>query len=290
MKKLSFFLLSIAVLGGLLYYLDGFRSPVDSASLPTNTMGRQDIVQRVTFAGFVTSERRLSLRAPFTGYVQKVFVKIGQRVKKGAPLVVVTEEISDQSAYPIRAPFDGLVTNVTVTKGLKVEGEDPQNIMIDLVDDSKMYITTRVPEIDYPQISLGQEGAVRPTAITDRTYRGHVVELSLSGSADPNGYNKKVEFPVKILLDKPDSDLKVGMTVLVDIITSQRLNVLAIPHEYLEIEEGRYFVVKDDNTRIEVQVGVQDERSVEIIDGLSEGDIVKQVDFLAKGKGGREAY
>src|SRR3954463_9772173 len=70
------------------------------------TVTKGDVVQRVTVAGAVWPNKRSIITAPFNGYVQKLYVKLGQTVKEGDPLFSLSQSLENpEQNHPVRAPF-----------------------------------------------------------------------------------------------------------------------------------------------------------------------------------------
>ena len=70
------------------------------------------------------------------------------------------------------------------------------------------------------------------------------------------------------------------MTADVDVVTDSAEDALLVPNRAIEADraEGRYYVTRQrgDGTteRLEVVIGLRDEVSTQILEGLEEGDIV----------------
>lgn len=106
--------------------------------------------------------------------------------------------------------------------------------------------------------------------------------------------------PVRLVRDRPQSAtnaldvLRPEMTANIEIVTAERMGVLSVPAEALRRGRGRWTVqVVDDKgatTEREVEVGISDGATTEILSGLSEGDkvILQQRNTSSKwqGRGG----
>lgn len=248
----------------------------------TDSVKRLDLIQRVTIAGNVEPKRKTIVTAPFNGYVKKIFVKVGDKVKKGDPLVSVAQSLqSTDPVYPLRSPFNGTVVQVLKDEGEFVKQDDPKDYILRVDSLDELYVFSDVPEIDSVKIVSGQEAVIKASAILDKKYHGIVTEISIASKLQDDWRgNSKVEFRIKIKVTDFDKDLKPGMSTIVDIITFKKESVLALPHEFILKENDHFFAIRPSGKRTEIKVGIQNESFFEIIEGLNEGQEVKQVDFM----------
>lgn len=255
-------------------------------NLPVAVVEKRDLVQRVTIAGIIVPARKAVITAPYSGYVQKMFVKIGDVVKKGDPLVSITQTLTtNETAFPLRAPFSGTVVQVNKAEGEYVKEGDTANFILRIDDLSTLYVDATAAEMDRTKIKNGQEAVIKASAILSKEYRGVIKELSLSAQDKDRWARSQVEFPLKLEILNPDSRLRPGMTVLIDIIASRREEVLTLRHEYIYKEDGKHYVVRKDGKKVPVRLGLQNEESSEIVDGVEEGEQVRQVDYSELSKG-----
>lgn len=279
-KGLFFFVL-IVIIGGLLSaYLP--TSPSSGSRKIKTTVSRSTIIQRVTIAGNVIPARKSLITAPYNGYVKKLFVKLGQKVKKNYPLVSITQSLqSNDSVYPLRSPFNGTVVSLSKQEGELVQENSTTNYILRIDDLSTLYIYSAAPEIDMIKMKIGQEVMIKASAILDTKFTGVIESMALAAKdqEDWRG-NSKVEYDVKIKVNKPYHNLSPGMSAIIDIITAKKKDVLTLPHEFIIQEDGKYYVLRDNDNKTEVKIGMQNESLFEITDGLNEGDVVYQVDIL----------
>ncbi len=276
--------------GGYFAYKYAPISEEGAKVLPkTGTVGRvekADIVQKVSVAGHVQSARTTEIRAPFDGYIKAVFVRIGDKVKQGDPLISITETLNviGHEVYPIRAPFVGMVTQVFASVGQNVlKDQKDQNNLLRVDDFSRIFVYADVPEADYNHLQAGFRAAVKAPAILNTTYHGKVLEKALASNSQNNWSKDKVDYSVKLEISDPDLQLKPGMSVVADITVGERKNVLSLSLDFVERDNDKYFVTKTNGEKVFIKVGIQDDGHVEIIEGLKEGDVVKQIDFLSGG-------
>jgi HlyD family secretion protein len=251
----------------------------------TSVVKREDVIQRVTVSGKVVPNFRSEIFPGFDGYLRTVFVKLHQKVKKGDPLVLFTPTLdgSSYAQYPIRAPFNGVVTQINNTEGEYMEKSNSQKQPVVRIDDlSRLFVAADVAEIDYPKVTVGQDVLIRISPILDRTYKGVVRETALAAKETKESrWDSKIEFSVRIeILDKDDRALP-GMSAVMDIIPQKREKVLSLRHEYVYMTKTETYVILENGEKRNVRIGLQSEDSVEILDGLKEGERVRQVDFTA---------
>lgn len=238
-------------------------------------------MQRVTIAGKVGPVRSTSITAPYDGYVKKLYVKLGQKVRIGEPIVSVAQSLQvHENVFPIRAPFSGVVTQLRKSEG-EFARQTADDFILRLDDTSKMYVFAFAPEIDIAKIQVGLEAHVRVSAVLARTYRGVVREIFQAAMIKEQwGERSQSEYPVRIEIMDADSQLMPGMTAIADIITYKKDDALTLAHEFIGKENENHFVILKGGTRREIKVGVQNESVFEITEGLNEGDEVEQIDFL----------
>lgn len=124
----------------------------------------------------------------------------------------------------IRSAIDGTVLSKNINIGQKVsENSDP---LFSITTDLKtMNLIIHVSEADIGKIQNGQHVKFRVSAFPNTTFEGKVDLISNSPVNDKN----IVTYDVTAIVDNPDLKLKPGMSAEVNIITSNKKNVLRIP-------------------------------------------------------------
>jgi HlyD family secretion protein len=138
-------------------------------------------------------------------------------------------------------------------------------------------IATRVHESMVSTLRVGQVAEVRVDAFPDKVLRGKVQKISaVASQVDVWATDTKV-YPVTITIDDPPEGLKPDMTVEVHIATGERKAVLQVPRSAI-VSTGRDPVcfVKSGQELVErkVALGAGNATSVEVTEGLKEGDTV----------------
>jgi multidrug efflux pump subunit AcrA (membrane-fusion protein) len=158
---------------------------------------------------------------------------------------------------------------------------------VTLTDLGTNEVKARFSEADTAKIKPGQAAKVEFESLgqqlTARVIRIDAIETVVANV---------VTYTVTLLLDKKLEEIKPGMTGNVDVIISQKQNVLRLPVTAINPRNGRATVqvLKPDGTQEtrEVTTGVKGDDDIEITSGLDDGDKVV-VTPGGGGAGGRPA-
>jgi len=197
-----------------------------------------------------------------------------------------SNESDDITLY---SPLSGTILERNVSVGEIVSsgtsGFSGGTTLMKLADLSKMWVKTKINEVNIGQIQVGQPAEVRLDAIPNQVYQGKVVKISPKGEKN----NNVVTYEVTIELINSDQRLMPLMTANVDIITHVAKDVLYLPLIAFTRAEGKEAVTIRPPTgakRIQpVSIGLKNETVAVITDGLNEGDQVILPKRTAKERG-----
>lgn len=252
-----------------------------SKSLSIGKVEKTDILQRVSLSGVIQPSHKALIVAPYAGYVKKILVQVGDEVKIDTPLVSVVQSLTTlEQVFPLRSPIKGKVVQIRKNEGEYVRATDTMDFILRIDDLSEMFVFIEAAEIDRVKLIKNQEATVKPMALTQKTYKAVVSELSLAANEkDRWDRSSVVEFPVVLKITNPDAELKPGMSTLVEIITNKKEQVLALRHEFIFSENSENYVFLKDGQKKKINVGLANDEQQEITEGLKEGDEVQKVDF-----------
>ncbi len=286
MKKLTilFVISSLSIALGL-SILSCTQEQKTKRKKSTNLVGQvetSDIIQQVTIAGSISPVRSTNIAPPYTGYVKKLYVRVGDEVKIGSPVVSVAQSLlSNQPVYPMQSPLSGVVVQINKDEGEFVREGDSKDYILRIDDPSKYVVKADTPEIDRIKVKVGQKAVIKVNAIIGKTYEGVIRSIASAPTQRDSWRNSTVDYATAVEILNPDSAIHTGMTTLIDLIVAKRENVLTLRHEYVQKDEKGYFVIKTNGERQAIEVGLQNEEAFEIKSGLKEGDEVKAVDFAS---------
>lgn len=174
----------------------------------------------------------------------------------------------------ILAPFDGTVAAVNITPGEFV-GLSAAEPAIVLLTPNLMQLKMDIGETDYANVKVGQAGGARFDGIPGQIYPFVISEVGLSPSSDQG----VVTYPVTATLIVRDGAPRPspGMNASGQLIVASKPDVLAVPLRAIRRRGSEQIVdVRRDGQVIEqvVTTGVSDTESVEILEGLAEGDVI----------------
>jgi len=181
-------------------------------------------------------------------------------------------------AFSVFSPISGTVLEVNVSEGQIVSSGMSAvtggTTLMRISDLSKMWIKTKINEVNIGQVQEGQKSEIRLDAIPNKVYQGTVVKISPKGEKNDN----VITYEVTIEILNPDQRLMPSMTANVDIITAVEKNVLTLPLIVLTKFNGRDAVLLPSIGEAKkyqlVEVGLKNDTVAVIIKGLSEGDKV----------------
>jgi HlyD family secretion protein len=178
----------------------------------------------------------------------------------------------------LRAPFNGIVADISGELG-EYATPSPPGIptppAIDLIDDSCLFVSAPIDEVDAAQVKVGLPARITLDAIRDKSFAGKVKRIA-PYVIDLEKQARTVEVEVEFNELPADVALLVGYSADVEIVHTVRDKVLRIPTQTL-LEGKRVLLYRPlDGALSErtVQTGLNNWEYTEITSGLKEGDQV----------------
>lgn len=182
-----------------------------------------------------------------------------------ASLDLANSNISDTTIY---SPIDGVILKQLVEAGETVGAGYPI-VAIGQVD--KVWAQIGVPDEYINSLFAGQKANVYIYG-ADKTLEGLVDETSSLADAQTR------TFPVKIVLDNPESKLKPGMICRVDIDINDSSKITVPLSSIVKVSSGSSVFVYSDSTRTAsrrmVETGEILKDRIEVTEGLKTGELV----------------
>ena len=188
-------------------------------------------------------------------------LKLKNFVKKGEILIKL-------KSGDIIAPFSGVLGYTGLTEDILVSN----NIVIITIDDnSTIYSDIKIPENYSAYIKKGLPVKVKIASYKDKVFEGEIDFVSSRINADTRSLLSRIKVKNK------DLELISGSLLEVSVRFNLR-DSLSVPDTSVMVEGDRSYVYKinDENiaNKTEVKTGLRSEKNIEIISGLSQGDII----------------
>ena len=140
-----------------------------------------------------------------------------------------------------------------------------------------MQVKTAVHESVQNEISTGLPVTIRIDAFPDQAYSGSVKSIGVLPDQNSWHSSDTKMYETYVTIDEEVSDLKPGMTALVEIHINEIKDVLSVPVQAVQQEEKTTFLYVERNGRVEkqeIEVGGTNDKYVEVKTGLSENERV----------------
>ena len=219
----------------------------------------------------------------------------------------VTEATDNLGRTSIFSPMRGTISKLAVELGERVVGTQQMagTEIMRVANLSSMEVEVDVNENDIVKVAVNDSTNVEVDAYLKREFKGVVTEISnsaIEGLTADQVTNFKVKVKIlkssyeDLLEGKPEnySPFRPGMTATVDIITRKKDNVIGVPISAIVIRNDTtstpgqkpaaaatdkkfetVFVKEGNQAKLRVvTTGIQDNRNIEIVSGLKEGDTV----------------
>ncbi len=232
------------------------------------------------------------------GIVEEVRKDVGDKVSHGSRIYALEGEIlsaelytqienradleddlddvlADIEALTVRAGFDGVISDLDLNVKQTVQ-DGARLFRIQSAETVK--IDVDIDELDIAGIKVGEKASVTFDALPEQQFEAEIIKINPIGLAE----NNVTDYTVTLSLSKAEG-VMIGMSADVEIISKRADNTLVIPAEAIQIINGEKFVVLESDLNEEqdavaathkVTTGITDGVSIEILEGLTEGDRV----------------
>ncbi len=194
-------------------------------------------------------------------------------------LALLTEQMK---LVTITAPADGLVVyaNVTSTSGTPIEEGATvrqKQDLIKLPDVSSMMIEVKVHESHVRQVKPGLQAFVTIDSLPDKQFEAIVRKVAVLPDQTSRYYNPNLKVYTTEVQIGDQLDVKPGVSGRAEIVVTNLPAVLTVPIQAVTTSRGQQicFVKRAGrDVSVAVEVGLFNDRFIEIKSGLKEGDQV----------------
>ena len=234
-----------------------------------------DMEYTVAEAQFASSQQQLKLLRE--GARQEV--REGSQAKLREMEAILEQERTRLQNAKIVAPFRGEISRKHVDAGALVSSSTP---LVSLVHTETLKIVANVLEKDIPLLKAGMKAKIRTDSYPGRVFEGRVEKINSTLDLSTRTLQAEVYIP------NSDRSLKPGMFANMEVVLLEKPQTLVIPREAVIAAGGEMFVFVIEGKqalRKPVTLGYEQDRMVEVLKGLNEGDqvVVKGQQLIKEG-------
>ena len=176
----------------------------------------------------------------------------------------------------ITSPIDGQLITSSILPGDSVAGY--KSVMV-VVDNNNLEISADVDSTTLSKLSTNLTATITAFNHPEMKATGVVRRLPYFVDTTPGTQVTDQDTTTRISMDTPPADLGLAMGDRVDVtvLLQSATNVLWLAPQAIRTFEGRSFVIIQDGQtqrRLDIKTGIASDDRVEIIDGLTEGQVI----------------
>lgn len=275
-------------------------------------------IESVVSASGIVDAPVYELGSKFGGKIATLKVKEGDNVRKGQLLAEFdsyeqarndygrTKDLFDDGAASeqafdaaktafessrIVAPNNGIVGKINFLEGETVVPGSPAIVVVNY---DKSWVEAQIDEIDIGNVKMGDTVKITTDVYPDKVFDGEIYWIAPLAELRKVGGRIKMDeesyvFPCKIKFLGEHLDLKVNMSVNVEVVTKTSEEAMLVPREALVSRDDSTYVFITQGNRVfesKIGVGIRSFGSIEAISGVTVGDKVAITNVLKlKNKG-----
>ena len=259
---LIFFLIIAAVIVGRTMIGNHFKKKFSKRPPPgiiVTKVVKKEFAEKIETFGTAISKKSETFKIKKDDLFEDINLK--DFVKKGDVLIKL-------KSGDIIAPFSGVLGYTGLTEDILVSN----NIFIITLDDnSTIYSDIKIPESYSASIKKGLPVEVKLSSFKNKTFAGEIDFVSSRINADTRSILSRVK------IENNNLELISGSLLEVSVKFNLR-NSLSVPDTSVMIEGDKSYVYKingeDIANKTEVKTGLRGNKNIEIISGLTEGEII----------------
>jgi len=197
-----------------------------------------------------------------------------------AQLAQVEQDLADSVVY---APFAGFVVEKMMNEGEMIYTMSPSKVL-HVTDISRVKIECDVAEAKKQYIHPGKEATIEVDARPGEPFIGTIT--TINPLVDPSSRT----FKIKIEIENPHYKLESGMFARIKILEQEKKGAILVPLKSVIERKGKkvLFIVENSRAQIvPVALGINDNKTTEVLSGLTGGELVVSEGFYAINNGAK---
>jgi HlyD family secretion protein len=181
----------------------------------------------------------------------------------------------------VMAPRDGTVIYVTNWRGEKKKVGDSvwkAERVVEIPDLTRMKAEGEVDEVDAGRVAVGQRVTLRLDALPDEEFQGTIISAGRTVQRKKGTQDPLKVLRVEIKLDRTDAArMRPGMRFQGTIELARVRNAVLVPREAISVSSAGPYVHRRNSFDVDIvplKLGRENDKFVEVLQGLSAGDRV----------------
>ncbi len=229
--------------------------------------------QQLVEKGFVSSQRADDADATAKAR-QAACAAAAADIERARAQIAVNQASLERTV--LIAPFAGVIAQITGELGEYVTPSPPgipTPPAVDLIDDSCLYVSAPMDEVDAPKIRVGQAARITLDALPGRIFDGKIRRIA-PYVTEIEKQARTVDVEAEFINTYPDR-LLVGYSADVEAIIEHRANVLRVPTQVIRQNNKVWVLGQDDRLEERIlETGLANWVFTEVIQGVTEGEQV----------------
>ncbi len=263
----------------------------------------------ISTTGVVLPKNRLEVKPPVNGRIESILVKEGEKVTQGQILAwmssteraALLDAAQGQGEEKLKywkevykpiallSPIGGEVIVATTQPGQTVTTGDAVVVLSD-----HLIVRAQVDETDIGKIAQDMKAVITLDAYPDTRIKAVVEHIYYESQT----VNNVTIYQVDLIPKEVPVFFRSGMNASVDFMVEDKKDILTIPVEAVYKNGQSYVLLKQPNAKeplkARVQLGISDDKNVEVISGVSETDLIivksKKYSVPTGGAGGNNPF
>jgi HlyD family secretion protein len=248
---------------------------VDDSTIKKDQLNLQQAQNN--YNNILSQVNNLNIYAPIDGII------ISQNINEGDELSNSNSSASTSSSSSSNTTSSSSSSNSNTGSSTSISNLSSVYNQADtavIISNSGYSIDVPIDETDISKIKIGQKANITTDDLQGQTFEGTVTEIS----SVPTIQNNVASYDVTVSLPYTDK-LKLGQSMNVSIVVAQKENTLLLPIEAVQTNGNNKYVILYDESNSnsngkniknikQVTTGIYNDKYIEILSGLSEGDKV----------------
>ena len=243
---------------------------------------RERELQEATFE-LAALKSELLMQDSRIGAAEKAVARVAAEVSQAQAVLDRAAENLRNST--IRSPLAGTILKRHVEVGDAVSSilqlGSQATLLMTLGDMAEVFFEGRVDETDIGKIFVDQQARVKVDAYRDRPFPGKVLRIAPLGEEEDN----VIGFEVRVSITDPEQILRAQMSANAEIIIEEKEDILLIPENAVVYGKDRNTFAEvydpaeeNQSRRVQIEIGISDGTTTELVSGLPEGETVITTD------------